>query len=405
MMKRIPVGLILLCALTVPVVSAAGETDDPVEGMSARNIHLHGRFQNARIRFATEKEGTVAFLGGSITEREGYRPLAMDLLERRFPETDFEFRNAGISSTCSTTGAFRLADDVLCDDPPDLLFVEFAVNDDQDAHHTRRECIRGMEGIVRHARMAHPEMDIVIIYFVNPDMLARWQAGELPLPVAAHRPVAKRYGIPTISVGKELADREEAGEMTGKQYGGTHPAPPGNRLCAAMVARLFREAWDTPLGGDAQVTDHKLPEVLDTYSYFRGEMLPPGAASNLRGMAVKVPDWKRLPGRCRGRFVGRRLLCATEPGAEAELEFEGRAVGAYVLAGPDAGMVEAVVDGEKRTVVDLYHEFSENLHYPRTVMFFTELEPGRHTLALRLLGEHDGRSTGSALRLLSFAVN
>ena len=40
-----------------------------------------------------------------------------------------------IASTCSTTGAFRLRDDVLIKGPVDLFFIEFAVNDDQDAGH------------------------------------------------------------------------------------------------------------------------------------------------------------------------------------------------------------------------------------------------------------------------------
>ena len=109
------------------------------------NVHLRGDFRNARIAFEREGRGTVAFLGGSITEMNGYRPLVCEILQRRFPKTVFKFIDAGISSTCSTTGAFRLGTDVLGQGPVDLLFVEFAVNDDQDAHHTRDACIRGME--------------------------------------------------------------------------------------------------------------------------------------------------------------------------------------------------------------------------------------------------------------------
>ena len=96
-------------------------------------------------------------------------------LQRRFPKTEFVFTNAGISSTCSTTGAFRLGEDVLSQGPVDLLFVEFAVNDDQDANHTRVACLRGMEGILRQARRHNPQMDIVITHFVNPGMLAQLQ--------------------------------------------------------------------------------------------------------------------------------------------------------------------------------------------------------------------------------------
>ena len=399
------VALVILSILTGSAVIEAAGPAVSVRELPGSNIRLRGRFQNARIRFARDREGIVAFLGGSITEREGYRPLVMEKLERHFPETDFEFRNAGISSTCSTTGAFRLARDVLRDEPPDLLFVEFAVNDDQDAHHSRQECIRGMEGIIRHARVANPAMDIVVLYFVNPDMLETWRSGDIPLTAAAHGEVARQYRVPSISVGKELAELIEAEEMTWKEYGGTHPAPAGDRLCANIVGRLFQKAWGNPLDEDDKVVSHEMPEVLDEYSYFRGRLLPPTAARDLRGMEIEIPQWEEFPGRCRGRFVKRRLLCAETPGATANLKFEGRGVGAYVLAGPDAGRIEATVDGERRTEVDLYHEFSRNLHYPRTVMFFQELKPGSHSLTIRVLPAHDSRSKGTALRLLNFTAN
>ena len=50
-------------------------------------------------------------------------------MKEMFADTRFDFINAGISSTCSTTGAFRLAEHVLSSGSVDLLFVEFAVND------------------------------------------------------------------------------------------------------------------------------------------------------------------------------------------------------------------------------------------------------------------------------------
>src|SRR6185312_10434682 len=97
------------------------------------NVHRRGSLTNSRLYFEKKKVGHVVFLGGSITEMNGYRPLVCDYLRKRFPQTKFTFTNAGIASTCSTTGAFRLASDVLDKGPVDLLFVEFAVNDDQDA--------------------------------------------------------------------------------------------------------------------------------------------------------------------------------------------------------------------------------------------------------------------------------
>jgi len=400
--RDIAIGMILWLTVGVPSVFSQSQTTLPPD----TNIHLRGDFQNARIRFERDKKGHVAFIGGSITEMNGYRPMVTDILQRRFPQTDFTVTAAGISSTCSTTGAFRLHDHILKTGPVDLLFIEFAVNDDQDAHHERRECIRGMEGIVRHTRLYNPHSDIVITYFVNPEMLATWQSGTVPRSVSAHREVAEHYRIPTINLAREVADRITAGELTWEQFGGTHPKPLGNRICASMIDRLMSEAWAEPLPADAGPTAHKLPEdPLDRKSYWRGRLISPDEAEIVRDMAVKVPEWSDLKGQCRSRFLSDRLLCATRPGAEMTLGFAGTAIGAYVLAGPDAGIVEASIDGGPYRPFNLLHRFSTGLHYPRTVIFDADLEPGMHRLRLRVGENRDEQSTGHAMRVLHFVAN
>src|SRR5690606_31038006 len=112
---------------------------------------------------------------------------------------------AGIASTCSTTGAFRLERDVLAHGPIDLLLVEFAVNDDQDAAHAPRECRRGMEGIVRRLLTANPAAGVVMIHFTNEPMLATARRGEVHLSAAAHEEVAKHYDISTVNIPAALA--------------------------------------------------------------------------------------------------------------------------------------------------------------------------------------------------------
>jgi hypothetical protein len=122
-------------------------------------------------------------------------------------------------------------------------------------------------------------------------------------------------------------------------------------------------------------------------------------------MAVRVPDWSQIGGNCRQRFAQDRLLCGDQPGAELTLSFEGTAIGAYILAGPDAGTVNVSIDGHPGKTVNLFHEFSRQLHYPRTVLFDADLKPGRHTLRLRISEEKDARSAGHALRVLYFVQN
>lgn len=368
------------------------------------NVQLRGNLDNARLKFERTGQGTVAFMGGSITEMNGYRPMVCDLLKRRFPKTDFKFIQAGISSTCSNTGAFRLERDVLAEGPIDLFFVEFAVNDDQDGHFTRAECIRGMEGVIRHIRQACPNADIVMTFFVNESMLATLQAGKTPLTIEAHGAVASHYEVSTINLAKEVAVEITAGTLTWKVYGGVHPAPAGNSICARMIDELMNRAWVKPLAETAVPVARPLPAApLDPQSYFAGHFVDPKEAKIKSGWTLGVPDWKALKGGKRSRFTSLPMLSAAEPGAEATLAFEGRAVGAFIVAGPDAGVAEASIDGGPFKTVDLYHAYSKDLHYPRTVMLASGLAPGKHTLTLRIANET--HSAGHAMRIMQFGVN
>lgn len=91
-------------------------------GYEAKQCYtLRGDYRNSYQMFEKERVGTVAFLGGSITEMKGWRDMICEDLKQRFPYTKFTFIDAGIPSTGSTPGAFRLADDVLSKAKVDLL--------------------------------------------------------------------------------------------------------------------------------------------------------------------------------------------------------------------------------------------------------------------------------------------
>ena len=373
---------------------------------AGRNVKLRGGLQNARIQFEQKKTGRVAFIGGSITQMDGYRPMVSDWLRTRFPETKFEFINAGISSTDSQTGAFRLGDHVLAKGRIDLLFVEFAVNDDQDARHSRRGCILGMEGIVRQMRLRQPLCDLVVTHFVNPPMLQQIQSGQMPPSIEAHEDVLRHYNVSSVYLAREVADRIAAGKLTWAQYGGTHPKPAGNAVASGLIGELLGRRWAKPLPTNAAKGAALIPaRPLDAGSFFNGHFLSPGLAKRGDDWAWHVPDWKKIPGSFRQTFARLKLLCGGRASDEVSLEFEGRAVGAYVLAGPDGGVLEVSIDGGEFESTNLYHHFSRGLHYPRTVMFATDLTAGKHSIRLRLAKPREDGAKGTAARVLQFVVN
>jgi lysophospholipase L1-like esterase len=396
---------LIRCCLLAVLLSPSMLNMSRAADFDKSNIQRRSNFQNARVRFEKELKGHVAFMGGSITAMNGYRPMVVGDLKKRFPKTQFTFTDAGISSTCSTTGAMRLHADVLSKGPVDLFFVEFAVNDDQDAGHAKREATRGMEGIIRQCLKHNPNMDIVITYFVNPGMLKLLQEEKTPVSIASHAAVAEHYQVSTIHLAREVAMQITSGSFTWAKYGGTHPKPPGNRMCADMIHTLSSQAWSQPLTDKSKVTSHKLPKPIDAGNYSNGRFLPNSAAESQSGWKLFQPNWKTIPGGFRSEFAGKKLQVAEKINSQLVVKFSGRGLGAYVLAGPDAGILEVSIDGGKVQKTDLYHRFSGGLHYPRTVMFATDLEDGDHTATIRVSETHNAKSKGYAARVLHFVAN
>ena len=383
---------LLFCSLLLWATSLSAINPD--------NRTQRGSLENSRLTFESTKKGRVAFMGGSITEMNGYRPMMMEWLQGKFPQTEFEFINAGISSTCSTTGAFRLERDVLSKGPIDLFFLDFAVNDDQDAKHSYEGCVLGMEGIIRNFRRNNPKGDVVVTYFVNPSMLEQLRGGKTPLPMAAHEEVLKKYQISRVHLARELAECIDAGTFTWEEFGGTHPKPPGNRLCSNIHAELLTQAWAGPLAPKA--LNHLLPrKFLNPHSFSKGRFLSPQTIKLTQGWSFSEPDWKNITGSKRSRYQGRRLFHANSTAQSLSVSFSGRAFGVFVVGGPDAGKLAYEVDGERKGEVNLYRHHSKKLHYPFSVALVHDLSPGNHQITLTPMAFENRDS----VRILEFCLN
>lgn len=345
-------------------------------------IHRRSSLANSYLKFAKEKKGCVAFLGGSITEMRGWRNMIQEDLRQRFPDTEFTFVDAGIPSTGSTPHAFRFENDVLQQAVPDLLFVEAAVNDDTN-HFGYIQQVRGMEGILRHARTVSPEMDIVMLHFIYDPFIPLLDKGIQPQVIMNHESVANYYNVPSINLAEEVAHRMRDGEFDWKQFGGTHPAWDGHKYYAAAINRLFDLEWSGDVA-QSSIRPHELPEQpIDTYSYDKGTFADIRSARQLNGWRV-VEEWKPASGNTRKGFVNVPMLVAERAGATLSFPFEGRAVGIFCVAGPQACVLEYSVDGAPFKQLDTFTDWSRGLYIPWVYMLETELTPARHTLRLRV---------------------
>jgi lysophospholipase L1-like esterase len=114
--------------------------------------HERNSLPNTFASLEAGKTVRIAYLGGSITAQEGWRPKTLKWFRDQFPTAKVEEINAAIGGTGSDLGIFRLKHDVL-DHDPDLLFVEFAVNDGGAPPEQIHRC---MEGIVRQTWRHNP---------------------------------------------------------------------------------------------------------------------------------------------------------------------------------------------------------------------------------------------------------
>lgn len=356
--------------------------------------------------FNSQKKATVAFLGGSISTAPGWRDSVCVSLQRRFPNTSFHFIAAGIPSLGSLPHAFRLQRDVLDSGKVDLLFLEAAVNDEVNETDSLIQ-LRALEGIVRHARLAQPNMDIVLMSFADPDKTRAYNEGKIPVSIVNHELIAAHYGLPSVNLAKEVRDRMENKEFSWeKDFKDLHPSPFGQGLYAKTIRALLAVNFeDAALTGDKKRGVRQLPKPLIKGNFERGHYQKITAANYSNGWKL-IEDWNPSDGLgTRKGFVHVPMLVATHPEATLTLNFKGTAVGMSVVSGADAGTVLYSIDNGPEKELDLYTKWSRSLHLPWYVLFGSNLKEGSHILKLRIMERKNEKSTGNACRIAHFLVN
>jgi sialidase-1 len=375
------------------------------QDLDADNYHIHrSSLKNAYLKFKNENKGRVVYLGGSITHNPGWRDSLCNYFLQKFPETDFDFINAGIPSMGSTPDAFRFERDVLKHGPVDLLFLEAAVNDDTNRR-TPTEIKRGMEGIIRHSLRTNPTCNIVIMHFVDPGKMETYRQGKVPEVILLHEQVARHYNIPTINLAKEVTERIDAGEFDWENdFKNLHPSPFGQHIYYQSMRRFLEDAFNNDFS-NKHIDKTKLPKSIDPFSYTNGKLVEPKNPKNTRGWEL-VKDWKPSDNKgTRSNYVNVPMLVGEYPGEAIRFDFKGNAVGIAVAAGPNAGIIEYRIDGSSWKKQDLFTKWSNRLYLPWYYTLASGLKSKRHTLYIRLTNDKKQESTGKKCILRYFYYN
>ncbi|MEI6713793.1 MAG: GDSL-type esterase/lipase family protein [Verrucomicrobiota bacterium] len=354
----------LALSLTLGPLVVQAQTAETLTLRKATECSPRNGLPNFFAKAASGKEVKVAYLGGSITAQPGYRVKTLAHFKSEFPQTQFTEINAAIGGTGSDLGVFRIEHDVFQGNP-DLLFVEFAVN---DGGAKPADIVKAMEGIVRKTWKHFPSCDICFVYTFTEALLPDLKAGNFNRSASTMESVADHYGIPSIHMGLEAVRLETEGKLVMKaaeakmdrvsgdelnkaapiavgadgkiafSQDGVHPyLDTGHRLYTEAVIRSLPAIQKAASDAKSRI----LATPLDPLNYENTAMVP-------LDKATKTGPWTQLPTDTGlGKNFGNRLgqLWKGAPGAELVFRFKGSAAKMYDLVGPDCGKLEITIDG------------------------------------------------------------
>ncbi|WP_207534399.1 SGNH/GDSL hydrolase family protein [Desertivirga arenae] len=323
---------------------------------------------------------TIAYLGGSITEAAGYRVETEKYFKNTFPGSTIKTVNAGVGGTGAALGVFRLQDEVL-KYRPDLVFVEFAVN---DAETDSLLLCNAMEGIVRQIKKSDPKTDICFLYSVYEPMLKDLQAGKQVRSVRLMERLADHYKLPSINLSYDVIRKVNSGDLIfhgspDVNYGaktvfstdGTHPGVEGHAIYTHTITKAFKQLIGMGKRG-------RIPTPLYLTNFDKTLILQPEVAAKTPGW-IDAKSEKELQPYLK---VYPELIYSADTRDSITIKFKGTYIGIGDILGPSAaGAVEIRVDDNepiRRSRFDSYCWF-----YRRSFYLIGPLPNSAHTVSIK----------------------
>ncbi|MBQ3907390.1 MAG: SGNH/GDSL hydrolase family protein [Lachnospiraceae bacterium] len=232
--------------------------EEVYEDMVVRSLNYAGN--NYRLKKVMEKmrageKVRIGILGGSVTEGagagsndKGYAYQFVEEFGKTYgvnPDEQIIYVNAGLSGTPSVLGLMRYQQDIL--DPlgeaPDLLIIEFAVNDWQEATSGR-----AYESLVYEALKAKEDAAVICLCSVAK---TAWNTQDVYLPIV------KAYQIPLVSLKDAVFENNNKTRVSATTYfmDDYHPKLYGHKLMKDCLMNLFARADEEAADEPAEIPE------------------------------------------------------------------------------------------------------------------------------------------------------
>lgn len=215
-------------------------------------------FQLKRVMERAMAGGTVTlgFLGGSITQgslatkpENCYAYRVYEWWSRQFPDAKTMYVNAGIGATTSEYGVARVEADLL-KHQPDVVFVEFSVNDEPTEHFKET-----YEGLVRKILREETAPALLLVHNVYYHNGANAQV--------MHAQIGRYYDLPEISMQSCIYPEVVKGHITNREItpDDLHPNDLGHEMVASVITYFLAQVREE-LTQKEEAPEKKMPEPL-----------------------------------------------------------------------------------------------------------------------------------------------
>lgn len=359
-----------------------------------KDINIRGNLTRFK-RGLEDGKVKIGFAGGSITTAtavSNWPTYVRGWFVDRFKDVRLTVVNSAIGATGSLC-ALSLAKKEFIDTSCDLVFVEYAVNDngiDSD------ERMRTREGLIR--KLLAANIDVVIVYTFYQNMFGQADKGEVPDSIADFEKLAEHYSISSVYMANAAYDRVKRGIIPWNMWlpDGTHPQNLGSYFYAERVieyleSELLRtDNTEILKGDDMPGPVHKM-NWQNTVEISFDEVKTQGAWSVEREVFIPYFDEK---------------LYTYGIHDSLSFEFEGRGIAIVFSYGKSSGKIEYSIDGGEwqEYAYERYWWVPEE-NFTNAVKFADDLKYGKHTFSLRVThGDKEGFTSSDCKVLKIFAV-
>lgn len=364
---------------------------------TTEELRMRGGLPNFFSKLKSGKKVKIAYLGGSITHQEGWRPKTFSWFQKQYPKARFEMINAAVPGTGADFANCRLKDDLL-NKNPDLVFVEFRVNGSSGFG------VKAHEGVVRQIWEHNPNTDICFVYTVGKNMISNLRNGLQYGEGKKMEKTAIHYNIPSIDFGMEVVRQLDNGNYAFNKSSvkngqkvfcrdNVHPTQDGYEIYKEVIARSMIALED-----QGKMTRHKLSKPLDENYFKEAQLLSVHKAELSNGWKpVKV---KKDPAYTDDEFRTSKMLGAAvkcdKVGKTISIDWTGTHIAFTAIPIVEGFEVEVQIDGGKPKKYAFHQKAPKNKNRPAPKFsrsfYSPEQKPGNHTAILKVVKLAKGTS-------------